>query len=373
MHQAGPPATARPQTAQTPGAGGKPLAVCGAWRRAFDGSSEAARDPMLRRYLGDMVRPYGVGLRADLLDEGAGYSYGDMADALFAEADVAGRDVDLVVMAHAVSDVIPGRSTAAYLSYLCRSEPLALAVCDQGNAAPFTALRLIRAYAAGAGCRRSLLLVAEQAAALYEPPAHAPLPARHAAVLIEFGDSAPGGIAATVVRAAVPPEQVPGELAARVTALASGQGDVTLVVGNGLSCALAGADSGGPAVSEPVQITIGNGALAGLPAADLVVAPAGQPCTGVWWELAGRLPAWRSTRRRVLLADYEANLGYLCLSAIDVGPAAQPGTAQPGTAQPGTAQPGTAQPDTAQPDTARPGTALADGGQQAVRSERLAR
>jgi len=319
VHQAGPPGS------QLPGAGRAPLAVRGAWRRTFDGSSEAARDPMLRRYLGDLVRPYGGRLRTDLLDQGAGYSYGDMADALFAEAGLtepagaADRDVDLIVMAHAVSDVIPGRSTAAYLSHLCPGGPLAFAVCDQGNAAPFTALRLIRAYAAGAGCRRSLLLVAEQAAALYEPPAPAPMPDRHAAVLIDFGDSAPGGLMAAEVRAGVAPEQVAGELHSRAAALAAGAGDVTLVAGNGLSGLLAGTGSGGPAAGMQVQSTSANGALAGLPAGELILAPAGQPCTGVWWELAGRLPGWAATPHRVLLADYEANLGYLCLSAIDVG------------------------------------------------------
>jgi hypothetical protein len=52
--------------------------------------------------------------------------------------------------------------------------------------------------------------------------------------------------------------------------------------------------------------------------AEVVVAPAGQPCTGVWWELAGRLASWAAHGRRVLVADYDPLPGSLCLAAIDV-------------------------------------------------------
>jgi hypothetical protein len=53
--------------------------------------------------------------------------------------------------------------------------------------------------------------------------------------------------------------------------------------------------------------------------AEVIVAPAGQPCTGVWWEVAGRLAGWAECGgRRVLVADYDPLAGSLCLAVIDV-------------------------------------------------------
>ena len=55
--------------------------------------------------------------------------------------------------------------------------------------------------------------------------------------------------------------------------------------------------------------------------AEVIVAPAGQPCTGVWWEVAGRLAGWAERGgRRVLVADYDPLPGSLCLAVIDVAP-----------------------------------------------------
>ena len=53
--------------------------------------------------------------------------------------------------------------------------------------------------------------------------------------------------------------------------------------------------------------------------AEVIVAPAGQPCTGVWWEVAGRLAGWAERGgRRVLVADDDPLPGSLCLAVIDV-------------------------------------------------------
>jgi hypothetical protein len=280
-----------------------PLTLSGAARRVFEGCSAAARDPALSVYLSDLVAPHGLALRRDLLDQGAGHSYGEMGGELLAEAVPADQPVDLLVLAFAVHDVIPGRSTAAHLSYLCPGHPTAFAVCDQGSAAPFTGLRLIREYAATAGCQRALLVIVEQAALPYELAAPAALPARHAAVTVLCGEpGAPGAAQLDSVRqhAGVSPAQAGDLLAAQIAALCAGRGDVTLVLGNGLTRQRA---------AVPVDI----------PAVDQVlIAPAGQPVTGVWWELAGGLPGWSASGRRVLLADYEPELRYLCVSAIDV-------------------------------------------------------
>jgi hypothetical protein len=82
---------------------------------------------------------------------------------------------------------------------------------------------------------------------------------------------------------------------------------VTLIAGHDLAC-LAGLGAGSPH-GEALRAIVGP----------VRVAPAGQPSTGVWWELAGGLPTWTAEGRRVLLAEYDPALGYLCLSAIDAG------------------------------------------------------
>jgi hypothetical protein len=268
------------------------LGVSGAWRRAFGAPSDSARDPALRAYVADMLRPYALDLAEDRLTEGQ--SYGEMAAALLTDELAAQDPVDLLVFAFAVPDVAPWRATASYLSHLCPGQPFAFAVCDQGAVAPFTALRLIRDYASAGGCQRSLLVVAEQAAMPYQQAraralAPAATPARHAVVALlwdQGGHSVPGrlarvGLHVTSTRA----------LACRLVAdaVADLPGDLTTVVGTGLA---------------------GEDLAAGLPGR-VIVAPPEQPSTGVWWELAAGLPGM------VLLADYDPGLGHLGLAVIE--------------------------------------------------------
>ena len=252
---------------------------------------------MLRDYLSDMVRPYQLGLHDGELDRGDGHSYGEMAGSLLAQMVPADEPVDLLVLAFAVHDVIPGRSTAAYLSHLCPGGPTAFAVCDQGAAAPFTALRLIRAYAGAGSCRRALLAVVEQATVPYDLAEPAPVPARHAAVTLLFGQSGPGSVQAVHQYADTDPARARDLLADMAAASSAASEELTLIAGNGLDAARL------PAFPATVE---------------LLKAPAGQPCTGVWWELAGGLADWAASGRRVLLADYDPALRYLCVSAIDI-------------------------------------------------------
>jgi hypothetical protein len=304
-----------------------PLRVSGAWRRAFDEPSASARDPALREYLADMLRPYGLPLAQDRL--GQGQSYGEMAAALLAGEMAGGgpgEPVDLLVLAFAVPDVAPWRATACHLSHLCPGQPFAFAVCDQGVAAPFTGLRLIREYAGTGGCRRALLVVAEQAAMPYQPPLPAAAPARHAVVTLLCDQSGPGRLDAVRLHAGVARPQAGRLLAGAVAALPAGP-EPTTVVGAGLA-----ADA------------------AGLPG-QVIIAPPEQPCTGVWWEVAGRLAGWAARGGRVLLADYDPLLGHLCLAVIEVPSGARP-AAVPGGARPA-AVPGGARP-AAVPGGARP-------------------
>ena len=156
------------------------LRISRAERAVFTGPSALATNPGHRAdldvYLADMVRPYGVSLRTDILEAERGYSYGEMAEDLLRVAVRPDQPVDVVVLAFAIPDVRPGRATAVYLSHVCPGNPLAFALCDQGNAAAFAGLRLVRDYARTGTHGRGVLIVAEQSTVHYEPTRPVALP-----------------------------------------------------------------------------------------------------------------------------------------------------------------------------------------------------
>jgi 4-hydroxymandelate oxidase len=239
------------------------MRIAAAERRIFDGNSALAGDPALRRYLSDMVGPFGLEVRQTDL----GHSYGEMAEPLIAA--LATAPVNLLILAYGVHDVRLGRATATYLSSRCPGEPLAFAVCDQGTAAAFTALNLINAY----NYPRAMLIVAEQSAIHYEPAAPAPIPERHAAVGFLIEQSADQRIHV---------DQYPDIDLDEATKILAEQNDRALIVS--------------PNVSLP----------------DARQAPEGQPYTGVWWELAGTL----DDPEPVTIADYDPVLRYLCVATV---------------------------------------------------------
>ena len=259
---------------------------------AFDADSRLAKDPDLRVYVSDMVRPFGLAPREDLLDAGAGHTYGEMAEQLIGAAARPDEPVDALVLAFAMPDARPGRTAAPYLSGLCPGRPASFAVCDQGTAAAFTAMRIIDAYqASNTSGHRALLLVVEQNALHYEPAAHpAPVPARHAgvAVLFEPAAAGPGEIRQFT-------EVEPGEAAALLDAqLADLPGPppgVPLLLGPGISTLRGGASATAPGVAD-------------------------QPYTGLWSQLAD-LAARDPRAGRAILADYDPALGYLSLCTLD--------------------------------------------------------
>jgi hypothetical protein len=274
-------------------------------RRAFAGPAEFLADPDNRarvgEYLADMARPYAREVPAALAGEppslARGHSYGEMAEALIGAAVPEDEPVDLLVLAFSVHDVRPGRQTAAYLSHLTPGAPMAFAICDQGSAAAFSALRVAREYAASAGIRRALLIVAEQAALPYDCPVT--LPSRHQGVAMLYADRAEQAARVACVRQhpGTPACQVAGLANADLAELAAGQREVALVLGDALA------------------------ALWASPAAGRVrVIPPGQPSTGVWWGLIDELASDAGHPARLVAADYDPGLRYLCLTAIDTGP-----------------------------------------------------
>ncbi len=282
--------------------------------RRFAGRSELSLDPDLRVYLGDLVRPYGVALREDLLERGVGHAYGEMAEQLIRETVREDEPVDLLILAYAVHDVRPGRATALYLSRVCPGRPMAFTLCEQGIAAPYTAVRLAAEYLRAGDSMRALIVVAEQAALHYEPltePGAAPvtLPDEHSAVAVLFEGTAPTGLSSVREHAGIAPGDVRGLLAAQLAELAGPGTDPrrrVLVLGGGLSKDDVDADR------------------LGLDVEQIVTALPGRPCTGVWHELALNHAQWSEQGAYVILADYERQLRTLCLCAVETAHTTSP-------------------------------------------------
>lgn len=267
------------------------------WRASSETGSAAARDPAFRAYLTDLVRPWGLGLREDLLSQGNGHSYGELAGDLLAGRLPPDEPVGLVVLAFAVHDVEPWRSAACELAARCPGSPVAFAVCDQGVAAPFTGLRIIGEYLRTGGCERAMLMVAEQSSVPYDLAAPAAIPARHAVVALRCQRSGTGRPATVRQHAGLTPAQAATRLAGEIDRHGP---DTVMIAGTGL---MAG--------------NLLSGARGGR---DVLTGPDGQPGTGAWWRLAGLLDG-ASRGRPALLADYDPLLGDLGICGISVAAA----------------------------------------------------
>jgi hypothetical protein len=177
----------------------------------------------------------------------------------------------------------PGRATATYLSHLCPGTPLSFAICDQGSAAPFTALRVIR----DSRPRRALLIVVEQATLPYACAATPPVAHRGVAML--FGDGTGSRVTDLRQHPDVAPTAVAELASLQVKELSAGHRRVRLIPGDALATAWPGHPSDSPV-------------------------PAGQPMTGPWWHIAEALTGPADL---VLVADYDHELRYLCLAGIE--------------------------------------------------------
>lgn len=229
-------------------------------------------------YLADLTRPFGIEPHAEL----SGQSYGEMATALLATTVADAEPIDLLVLTFSVHDLWPGRATAAYLSRVCPGTPMSFALCDQGRAAAFTGLRVVRAYRP----RRALLLVVEQAGIPYDSPAVPP--DEHRGVAMLFGDADGSPVTGLHQYSDVSPDAVADRATEGIAELSAGHDDVRVVLGDGLATAW-------PA--HPGH----------------TVVPAGQPATGAWWHLAEQLT---EPSDLVVVADYDPDLRDLCLTGI---------------------------------------------------------
>ncbi|SOB79092.1 hypothetical protein [Streptomyces sp. 1331.2] len=257
--------------------GSSGLLITRALARRFDGRSETSLDPDLRVFVSDLVRPYGLPLREELLKEGVGRSYEELAAGLLGEVLTEDEPVDLLVLAFDTPDVRPGAPSSLALGRSVPGNPLAFAVCDQGTAAAFTALRLAAEHHRTGGCRRAVVVLAEQTALHYEPPVPVPMPERHAVVVLVCEEAPGAGLAVRQVTGATAPEEA-------VRAATDRREPGTEVLLDGLG----GSGDGVASEDSPVQ-----------------------PFTGLWAQLAEHLPRWREEQRPALIVGYDRRLGVL--------------------------------------------------------------
>ncbi|MFI2610463.1 hypothetical protein [Kitasatospora sp. NPDC018619] len=285
------------------------LRITRALARRFDGRSETSLDPDLRVFVSDLVRPHGLPLREDLLAEGVGHSYEELAVGPLREALAEDEPADLLILAFDTPDVRPGAPSSLALSRSVPGSPLAFAVCDQGGAAAFTALRLAAAHQRTGTCRRAVVVLAEQTALHYEPPGPVPLPERHAVVVLVCEEAPGEGLAVRQARGAACPAEA-------VRAEAEGLGPrAALLLGPGLGSGSGlGSGPGRGTGSGPGHGTGSGADRTARPGAG-ASAPA-QPFTGLWAELAEHLPRWRAEGRPALLAGYDRRLGVLSTLAL---------------------------------------------------------
>lgn len=302
--------------ARPPAGGGRPvqipaLPLVAARRQVFTGPAEFLADPANRarvaEYVTDMARPYAIEVQAELFGDplslDLGHSYGEMAEPLIAALVPPDEPVDLLMLAFSVHDVRPGRQTAAYLSHVTPGSPMAFAICDQGSAAAFSGLRILRQYVASAVVRRALLIIVEQAGLPYE--CHAAKPSQHRAVAMLYGDreSPLARVTGVCQHPGVPPDEVAGLAADDLASLTAGHGKAVLVQSRSLA------------------------AVWTAPEGWLVrVMPAGQPATGVWWGVIDEIGVSSCSANRgepfvVVAADYDPDLHYLCLTVFEKEPA----------------------------------------------------
>ncbi|WP_051817958.1 hypothetical protein [Kitasatospora sp. NRRL B-11411] len=256
------------------------LRVTRAVAAGIDGRSAASLHPDLRTFTADLVRPYGLPLREDLLAEGAGHDYAEMAAGLLERALPGGEPADLLILAFSSPDVRPAAPASLRLSRHCPGQPTAFAVCDQGSATAFAALRIAAAHHRTGGCRRAVVVLAEQSALHHRPAAPVELPAEHRAVVLVCEEAPGEGMR---VRQQARPDGAQALRTVREEHRALGPGA-------GLLLAADLASHGSPEDAE--------GTAAARP---------GQPFTGVWSLLADRLPG----DGPLLVADHDRRLGRL--------------------------------------------------------------
>lgn len=238
-----------------------------------------------KTYFSDLLTLHGVPVRPELLS-GTRTTFRDMMEGLLPALHRFGGDFGVGVQVFCTPDAEPGWPMP-YLSATASRSSLLFAVSDQGPTAPFTAMRVAADVADLDEAGRAVVVVMDQAAVQHGEPIPDRLRAtRNSAGALVFDEAAALGSAAVRHSTEVSPAEV-GDILARELASAPS----TVVCG--------------PVLARHCGTT------------GVYVAEPGLPCTGVWATLAAHLDQLRAAGTRTIVCDYDEELGYLGLCAID--------------------------------------------------------
>ncbi|MFJ6011992.1 hypothetical protein [Streptomyces sp. NPDC092952] len=229
-------------------------------------------------YFQDLLDPFGVKPDEELLRAGSQVTHRRLAD-LLADADgVRESRPQLLVVTHALPDVVPFTAVAPHLTERLGGEAVNFAIGQQGLAAPFTALRIAAAYHRAGRAAEVVVAVLEQTTLPTRFPLVHDTPLTDTAAALVLG---PGG-----------------------DGRGPGLTRVTTVPTPAAACAREGDAHGTLFVLGPWAADVEV-----PPGADLHRAPSGTYCTGVWLELAEHWRQWWGTYREVVLCETDPRDG----------------------------------------------------------------
>ena len=237
--------------------------------------------PAALRYFRDLLAPFGEKPDEELLGRGSHVHHRDLADLLTADDGVGRSRPELLIVTHALPDVVPFTAVAPYLTDRLGGRATNFAIGQQGLAAPFTALRIASAYHSAGRAAEVVLAVLEQTTLPTAFPLVQETPLVDSAAALVLGASTGAGLRFVRTHSA---------------------GSAVAVLGEGAL---------GPEVAQDgTLLVLGPWVTEDAPAGTAVhrVAP-GSYCTSLWLELADHWQEWQQAYRRVVLCDTDPRSG----------------------------------------------------------------
>jgi hypothetical protein len=247
-------------------------------------------DPRMSTYHEEMLTPFGVAVDEDRLRTGTNVGFTQLAEAVLREMAPPIANPDLLILAYALPDLHPLKSTSSALNHLLGGGSRSFAVAEQGLRAPFTALRIADAYVRAGRYANLALFICDQTTLPYYDPVVHDTPLADSAVLLYFDDTGTGDLwFGGTIRGAVGagPDTVVKPYLSDVDM------NRTLVV------------LGPWAPAEPLESMVPN----------LHRVPAGTYCTSVWLDLARHRETWAGQYDALVLCDTDPRSG-LCQAAL---------------------------------------------------------
>jgi len=246
-------------------------------------STEAFDEDLAVSFFRDLLGPFGTKPDEERLRAGTRVQHRQLAETLAAADGIRGSRPQLVVVAHALPDLVPFTAVAPLLTERLGGAATCFAISEQGLAAPFTALRVATAYHRSARADEVLLAVLEQTTVPQPFP------------LVDENPLIDSGVVLTLS-------------ATDAGALALDRAGFSASVAD----ALAGYDADGRTL-----VVLGSWVDAPVPGGYAVHrAEPGGYCTGVWLELAENWQDWHRKYRTVVLCDTDPRDGRTCAAVF---------------------------------------------------------